>query len=156
MTKDRKLDDSNHVNDDDHGDDKGAEPHKVGYGRPPKSSQFKPGQSVNLKGRTKASSSLWKTIASELLLPIEVTIDGKRRKVTKGAVIVKNLVANAMKGDARALALISRMQEKSATKEPEQQRTTRFTLVLNDGGPPPWLQNEPAADEDDYDEQDPT
>ena len=33
--------------------------YEVGYGRPPKNSQFKPGQSGNPRGRRKVSGNIW-------------------------------------------------------------------------------------------------
>ncbi len=39
---------------------------KIGYGRPPKAGQFKPGQSGNPQGRPKGSTNLATDLSAEL------------------------------------------------------------------------------------------
>ena len=56
---------------------------KVGYGRPPKANQFKPGKSGNPKGRPKGSLNLVNDLAAELSELITVREDGRARRISK-------------------------------------------------------------------------
>lgn len=76
--------------------------YEVGYKRPPKSAQFKKGQSGNPKGRPKASRNI-RTMAMEILLKRrEVTVDGKKASLSQMEIGLQQMMNNYMKGDARA------------------------------------------------------
>ncbi|RWD31632.1 MAG: hypothetical protein EOS22_04210 [Mesorhizobium sp.] len=82
----------------------------LGYGKPPKHARFQPGQSGNPKGRPKTKSKSFATgILAELEQSVVVRENGRELKLTKRAVIVKTLVAKAMKGDVRALKEIKEL-----------------------------------------------
>ena len=74
----------------------------VGYGKPPKDTQFKPGQSGNPKGRPKGIQNLSTDLEQELGEKILVTEAGKSQPVTKQRAMIKSLFAKALKGDVRA------------------------------------------------------
>jgi hypothetical protein len=76
--------------------------YEVGYGRPPKHSQFKPGRSGNKGGRPKGSRGLRTELDAELNERMMVTENGKSRKMPKRRVVIKALTAKAVKGDVRA------------------------------------------------------
>lgn len=88
------------------------EPDAVGYGRPPKHSRFKPGQSGNPKGRPKGARSpraLW----NELIEGTVVVNDGKRkRRITKRELIYSTLLTSAARGDAKAREQVLRQDER--------------------------------------------
>jgi hypothetical protein len=71
---------------------------KVGYGKPPLKSRFKPGQSGNPTGRPKGTVSFRADFAAELA---ELVSEGPAT-CTKSRAIVKKLIAEAMSGDTRA------------------------------------------------------
>ena len=87
--------------------------YEVGYGKPPKANQFQPGESGNLSGRPKkprSSNEIFEKIMSE---KITAVIKGRRRKVPMKEVLIRQLVAEAMKGNQRALkALLNRESER--------------------------------------------
>jgi hypothetical protein len=77
-------------------------PSDVGYGKPPKSSQFKKGQSGNAKGRPKREKtirSLLKKIASETVTARLPTGDKDMQVIE---FVLRSLVQRAAKGDNRA------------------------------------------------------
>lgn len=86
---------------------KPEEEETVGYGRPPKHSQFKPGQSGNPRGRPKQSRSLRTYLRKALDEIVEVNEQGRPRKMTKREVIARQTVNQAMKGNLKSLAVIT-------------------------------------------------
>jgi hypothetical protein len=76
--------------------------YEVGYGKPPKHSQFQPGKSGNPNGKPKGSLGLRAELKAELSQKIPVTENGKTRRISKRRVVIKSLVAKAAKGDVRA------------------------------------------------------
>ena len=87
--------------------------YKVGYGRPPKSGQFRRGKTGNPGGRPKGSLKLATDLAAELNEQITVREDGRARRVSKQRALIKSLMAKALQGDVRAstamLALYARV-----------------------------------------------
>lgn len=98
-----------------------AEEEKVGYGKPPTKSRFKPGQSGNPSGRRKGSVNLKSDLRSELSEKIQIREGERSLKVSKQRAMLKALVAKALKGDARAanvvLTLVGRLFEPEAAAE---------------------------------------
>lgn len=78
----------------------------VGYGKPPKHGQFKPGQSGNPKGKPKSSKNLKSILEAELDSKLEIIVNGKKMKVTKQQAFVKSLTAKAVQGDTKAATLL--------------------------------------------------
>jgi hypothetical protein len=76
--------------------------YEVGYGKPPKQNQFKPGQSGNPKGRPKGIKNLNTDIEEELNEMLLVNEAGKSQHITKQRAMIKSLFAKAIKGDTRA------------------------------------------------------
>jgi len=84
-------------------------PDKVGYGKPPKDTQFKKGQSGNPKGRPKqvqAHMPVSRIIRNSLSEEVQGKVNGKTRKMTKLAAIIDVQSAKALKGDTRAAKLL--------------------------------------------------
>ncbi|MBN9597946.1 MAG: hypothetical protein J0G36_21665 [Afipia sp.] len=98
-----------------------AEEEKVGYGKPPTKTRFKPGQSGNPRGRPKSSVNLKTDLRSELSERIHIREGERSLKVSKQRAMLKALVAKALKGDARAanvvLTLVGRLFEPEAAAE---------------------------------------
>lgn len=76
--------------------------YQVGFGKPPKEHQFRPGQSGNPKGRPKDARNLATDLKEELEEKIVVTEGGRQKEMSKQRAMVKTLVAKALKGDTRA------------------------------------------------------
>ena len=75
---------------------------KVGKGRPPLSTRFRPGQSGNPSGRSKRARDLAAIAARAFAEKVEVRENGRRRRITKLEASVKQLVNRAAGGDQRA------------------------------------------------------
>ena len=78
----------------------------IGYGKPPRSTRFKPGQSGNPAGRARESSTFEDDIEKELSTPIVVVENGERKKITKRRAIAKRHVNKALNGDIRSTELL--------------------------------------------------
>lgn len=84
----------------------GKKDYSVGYGKPPKSTQFKKGQSGNPTGRPKGSWGLVTEIKKELNRKVTVTEQGQQKRVPKKEVVAKQLVNKAASGDLKATNLV--------------------------------------------------
>ncbi len=78
----------------------------VGYRKPPKHTQFQKGQCGNLKGRPKKSKNFTTVIEEELNTRIDVTENGKPKKISKREAIAKQLVNKAAAGDPKAIPIL--------------------------------------------------
>jgi hypothetical protein len=85
--------------------------YEVGYGKPPRHTRFRPGQSGNPSGRPKGTRNLASDLSEELREKIIVTEGGKSRETTKQRAIVKTAVARALKGDMRAITVLIKQIE---------------------------------------------
>jgi hypothetical protein len=92
--------------------------YEVGYGRPPKHSQFKPGRSGNPKGRPPKSKNVDTLIKSELDAMVTIKEGGRELRITKREAIVKQFVNSALKGDPRKLLLMLKYLEKQQEPDP--------------------------------------
>ena len=80
--------------------------YEVGYKKPPKSTQFQPGQSGNPKGRPKGVKNLATDLEEELEQFVIVHEGNQTLKVTKQRAMLKSLFAKALKGDVRATSAL--------------------------------------------------
>ena len=84
-------------------------PYEVGFGKPPKQSRFQPGQSGNGRGRPKGTKNLSTIVKEELWAPVEVTDRGKRHKLPKVQVAVRQQVNAACANNPKAFAAITEL-----------------------------------------------
>ena len=89
---------------------------RVGYGRPPFATRFRPGQSGNSRGRPKGARNFSTVIASALSERVAVTENGRRRRITKLEAAIKQLVNRAAAGEARATALLIQLAQANEAK----------------------------------------
>lgn len=76
----------------------------VGFKKPPKDKQFKPGQSGNPKGRPRGSRNFANVVRQATTAPVRVRRDGKSRTVPTQEAALMRLVEKALAGDHRALS----------------------------------------------------
>jgi len=75
----------------------------IGYGRPPRHAQFRPGQSGNPRGRSRGSRNLRSDLEDELNQRIVVTTQGKKRSISRQQALVKTLVTRALQADGKSV-----------------------------------------------------
>ena len=80
--------------------------YSIGWGRPPTSTRWKPGQSGNSKGRSKGTKNLITALEETLNAKVKVHDRGKVRRMTALEAIVKRLVHDALKGDHKAISVV--------------------------------------------------
>jgi hypothetical protein len=107
-------------------DDEGD--HEVGYGKPPRHSQFVKGQSGNPRGRPPGAKNL-KTLLSEALNACVIVSDnGGRRKITKREAIITQLVNRSATADWRAIKiLLDLVRDIEGQTEPASPETSAFS-----------------------------
>lgn len=79
-----------------------AENDAVGYGKPPKATQFKKGRSGNPRGRPKGSLNLDTVVTQALGAKVVVTEGGRRIEMSKLAVAITQVANKAASGDLKA------------------------------------------------------
>ncbi|MCZ6772726.1 MAG: DUF5681 domain-containing protein [Proteobacteria bacterium] len=77
----------------------------VGYGRPPKKSRWKSGQSGNLKGRPRNAKNIKTVVEQEAYATIKIKEGGKTGTVTKVEALMKSMMAKGIKGDTKAASI---------------------------------------------------
>jgi len=77
--------------------------YKVGYGKPPEHSRFKPGQSANPAGRKKGVPNFKTDVENTLHLPVQLSEAGKTKRVSTQQAALSRLKQKALGGDGRAL-----------------------------------------------------
>ena len=84
----------------------------IGYGRPPKATQWKKGQSANPGGQSSCRTvDFAETIDKLLMTPVKVTVNGVSKRVAALEVILEQLSNKALAGDRRARAVFFRWLE---------------------------------------------
>lgn len=80
--------------------------YQVGYGRPPRHTQFKPGQSGNPKGRSKKSTNFTEIVSKLLRKLVTITIEGKVQRIPMIEAIALTHIAKAAKGNHRSTQMV--------------------------------------------------
>lgn len=77
--------------------------YEIGYGRPPKATRFKPGQSGNTKGRPKGSTNLETLLNKALDAKVTIETQNGTKRITKREAIALKLVNQALSGDSKSI-----------------------------------------------------
>ena len=94
----------------------------VGYGKPPSTSRFKPGQSGNAKGRPKGRKNLKTLIRQAMTAMITVQEGSSGRHVTKLEGVVLRQLQNALKGNDRSAMAVIKNCERDGTSRGHSRR----------------------------------
>jgi hypothetical protein len=102
--------------------------YEVGYGKPPRHTRFKRGQSGNPRGRPKGSKNLPTLLSEALNEPVVVAESGGRRKITMRQAIIKQLVKRSATADMRAMKiLLDMVRDLESQTEPASPETAKFS-----------------------------
>lgn len=106
--------------------------YKVGYKNPPKHSQFKKGQpSANPRGRKRKSRNFSILLNEALQERVTVIKNGLKKKMTAQEAIAITMVANAIKGNDRAIDRVLNLFPEQHPKEWGKKQEARMEGFLN-------------------------
>ena len=107
----------------------------VGKGRPPKATQWKPGQSGKLKGRPKGSKNASTRAKAALNRKVTVTVNGRKCHMTVDEIAFRRLGDKAMAGDQKAhgyLLMLANDVDPSDIKPAEATTTEQDLEIIAD------------------------
>ena len=81
-------------------------PYEVGYGKPPKHTRFKPGQSGHPSGRPRGQPNFRTAVREALQEKVAIREGDRQRKLSKMDAIIQVALTKALRGDAKGLAAI--------------------------------------------------
>lgn len=106
---------------------------KIGYGRPPVHSRFKPGQSGNRKGRPKGRRNV-RTVVEEVLSQRIAIREGDRtRSLSKLEGLVLTMLNKALQGDAKAQTAFMHLIRSVGMTEEMPTPTSSEPITVHDG-----------------------
>lgn len=108
--------------------DKESKDYEVGYGRPPKEYQFKPGTSGNYKGRPKKKNDFRSDLAEIIEKEVPVNINGQYVTMSTRKAALQVLIAKALKGENTALKILINL----LISQPEEQEEILEELSSTD------------------------
>jgi len=97
-----------------------ADDDDVGYGRPPRAHQFKPGTSGNPKGRPKGAKSEATILQGLLQQKIGLNVRGKTRKITLHEAILRRIAEDCLKGNIKSAAFLLNRYHAMSAGEPDE------------------------------------
>jgi hypothetical protein len=85
--------------------------YEVGFGKPPKATRFKKGQSGNPAGKRKAARSAFQELERFLDTPIVVNENGCRKQMRPMEIVRKKVFQIATQGNVQAIKLMIEMEK---------------------------------------------
>lgn len=104
--------------------------YEVGFGKPPRETRFKKGQSGNPTGRPRQARALKTDLLDILDIEVAVSLPSGPERMTMQRAMTLSLGAKAVKGDVRAAQAIIKLIELTA---PERLKDTTETQSLDPG-----------------------
>ncbi len=92
----------------------------VGYGKPPRANQFKPGESGNPKGRPKGARSEATILQDLLQHKIGLSEHGKTRRITLHEAILRRIAEDCLKGNTKSAAFLLNRYHAMTSNEPDE------------------------------------
>ena len=93
--------------------------YEVGYGKPPVTTRFKPGQSGNPNGRPKGAKGLNTIVRETLSGKLTVRTPEGTKKISKIEAVLQKTLEKALKGDARAQFELMKLWRVAVPDAPE-------------------------------------
>jgi hypothetical protein len=91
-----------------------SKPYRVGKGRPPIETRWKPGQSGNPKGRPRGSRNIGDVLTDVLKQRVVLTEKGITRKVLVLEAMFRRLVSDALRNQPQAMKFLMTMVDRYA------------------------------------------
>ena len=85
--------------------------YEVGYKKPPRHSQFKPGNRVNPRGRGKRKRRTEAETVHEIMTQSVTFVGGKSKRAPRIEVMIKSLGAAALKGEVGAAEALLKIRK---------------------------------------------
>jgi hypothetical protein len=105
--------------------------YEVGFGRPPKHTQFHKGRSGNPKGRPKGSKNIYALIQKVLEEKVVVKGPGRTHSISKFEAALTQQVNKAAGGDAKVFREVLRLREKYANRSHTSTPRRMWSTLLN-------------------------
>jgi Family of unknown function (DUF5681) len=106
--------------------------YEVGYGKPPKNTRFKTGQSGNPRGRRRGQRNL-RTVVKEVLKETITIREGERtRTISRLDAIVRVTINNALKGDVKAFAAFIQLIRPTGLMDEEAETSSQNVVGTED------------------------
>jgi hypothetical protein len=107
----------------------------IGYGKPPKHTQFTKGRSGNARGRPKGTLNLATVLQRTLREKVVINENGSRKTITKLEAAITQLVNKAASGDGHAVRYLCQLvisaEERSGVAEPVTQFSDTDQKVMD-------------------------
>jgi Family of unknown function (DUF5681) len=113
-----------------------GDPYEVGFGKPPKRTQFKKGRSGNPKGRPRKKPDLYSELTK--VLREKITVEGQQEKVTVQQALLRRLRDQALRGELWAGKLLQKvvaaLPESGSESGPVDMRSigAKFDLLMKE------------------------
>src|SRR5471030_1280379 len=105
--------------------------YKVGYGKPPKATQFKKGTSPNPKGRPKRKPGVVGDVIKDVLnTPVEYREGGQTKNAPRRELALKRHLKRAAEGDVASAAAVLKLRAQAAGKRHATKQVVQFTDLL--------------------------
>ena len=95
---------------------KASDNYEVGYGKPPKDTQFQKGVSGNPRGRPKKAVDFDQALINESKSFITITENGRRKRITRHEVAIKQLMKEVMTGRTQSQRIYFPLHQQALEK----------------------------------------
>ena len=106
--------------------------YEVGYGKPPKHTRFKPGQSGNPKGRPRGAPNLRTVFTKAVQETVTIREGDKTRNLSKARAIIQVTLNKGLKGDPKGLAAIVQLARMTGLMDEEPDTAANDNLSAQD------------------------
>jgi Family of unknown function (DUF5681) len=108
-----------------------GDPYEIGFGRPPKRTQFKKGRSGNPKGRPRRKPDLYSELTK--ILREKITVEGQQERVTVQQALLLRLRDQALRGELWAQKLLQKvvaaLPESRSESDPFERQLRSFRIT---------------------------
>jgi hypothetical protein len=106
--------------------------YEVGYCKPPKHTQFKPGQSGNCKGRPRGQRNFRTAVRDALQEKVTIREGDRSRSVSRMDAIIRVTFNNALRSDAKALAAFIQLARSAGLMDEEPELSSTKSISAED------------------------